>query len=114
MFAGYLDKKHDCSDGGKSINPDNENAGSISVNAYPNPFLNTVNIEFASATDGHALLEIYNVLGERIAVLKNGPVEKDILNHFEYTPGDAPNGILYYRLILNSNLTIGKMIYVKE
>jgi len=40
--------------------------------AYPNPFSRTVTIPFVTYLPGEVKVEVYNVLGQRIAILQRG------------------------------------------
>jgi len=81
------------------------------LNVYPNPFSERVTFEFVSAKDARAQLEITNVLGQRIAVLMNENVRKGVMHRVEYTPVDVVSGILIYRLILDDDISTGRLIY---
>ncbi|MDD4108476.1 MAG: T9SS type A sorting domain-containing protein [Prolixibacteraceae bacterium] len=85
-----------------------------SLKVFPNPFSDKVTFEFASVSDAHARLEITNLLGQRIAILMDQPVQKGVLNRIEYEPVNIISGILIYRLILDNNVNVGRIIYKKE
>jgi hypothetical protein len=93
-----------------SVNPDIE-ASELKV--YPNPFNEKVTFEFVSAKDTHALLEINNILGQRITTLLDAQVKKGVENRIEYTPKDVVPGILIYRLIIDGKVQNGRVIYKK-
>ena len=89
----------------------NETSG---LKVYPNPFSHKVTFQFVSAEDANARLEITNVLGQRVAVLMDCPVQQGVLNRVEYEPVNVVSGILIYRLMLNDGIQTGRIIYKKE
>jgi hypothetical protein len=84
------------------------------LKVYPNPFSDKLTFEFVSDVDAHAVLEINNVVGQRVRTLMDQPVEKGVKNHVEYTPTHEISGIYIYRLKLNDEIQIGKVIYKKR
>ncbi len=79
---------------------------------YPNPFNPTTTIEFALPTACHVKLEVFNVLGQKTALLVNGPVTAGV-HQVEFDASSAPSGIYFYRLIAESTSLTKKMILVK-
>ncbi|MEX0681551.1 MAG: CHRD domain-containing protein [Balneolales bacterium] len=79
---------------------------------YPNPFNPTTEISFAVKDAGPVELEVYNMIGQRVAVLISGD-----LTPGEYTvnfdASDISSGIYIYRLKTNGNLISRKMTLVK-
>jgi hypothetical protein len=78
---------------------------------YPNPFNPTTTIKFALPNDGHVVLEVYNILGEKISTLVNdfrpaGSYDA-VLNG-----SNLASGIYIYRITANS-LETGK-VFVKS
>src|SRR5206468_2869024 len=48
----------------------------VSIIAYPNPFSNSVNVEFVvNSASSHALVAIYNATGQRVAILFDAVAE---------------------------------------
>ena len=84
-----------------------------SLKAYPNPFSDKVTLEFVSDKDAHAVLEITNMLGQKIATLLDGSVKEGVMNRVEFTPRNVAPGILIYRLIMDGNVQNGRIIYKK-
>jgi hypothetical protein len=82
------------------------------LKVYPNPFNTRVTFEFVSGRDANARLDIFNMLGQKVATLFDRPVEKGVLNRIEYLPDVAP-GVLFYRFTLDNELFNGKLIYNK-
>ena len=81
------------------------------IRVYPNPFTERLNIEFSSATDTWAQLEIYSITGSKLETLFNGPVSRGVMNTVEYIPRLVGSQILFYHLTLNGKNQIGKLIY---
>ena len=70
-------------------------------------------LEFVSDKDAHAVLEITNMLGQKIATLLDGSVKEGVMNRVEFTPRNVAPGILIYRLIMDGNVQNGRIIYKK-
>lgn len=79
---------------------------------YPNPFNPTTTIEFALPTASHVKLEVFNVLGQKTALLVNGPMTAGV-HQVEFDASSAPSGIYFYRLTTESTSLTKKMILVK-
>ncbi len=84
---------------------------SLSQN-YPNPFNPTTTIRYALPAVTDVQLEVYNTLGQRVAVLvdgKQGAGYHDV----EFKATGIPSGIYYYRLKAGNEITARKMILMK-
>jgi hypothetical protein len=111
VFVGYRDDKFSCTKLSDPLITANVVNGKLSV--YPNPFSDKVTFDFISDTDANALLEVYNVLGEKISVVMNRRVVKGAPMRIEYQPINLAPGIIYYRLNLDGNIQMGKLVYFK-
>ncbi len=81
------------------------------LKAYPNPFTERLNIEFSSATDTQATLEIFSITGAKLETLFNGPVEAGVIYFAEYVPRMVSSQIVFYHLTMNGKTQVGKVIY---
>ncbi len=79
---------------------------------YPNPFNPTTRIDFSIVKDSRVELTVYNILGERVAVLVDRP-----MNAGRYTvsfeAGSLASGIYFYRLKAGDFVSPRKMILLK-
>ncbi len=91
-----------------------DNRGTSPLSAYPNPFENKITFEFTSGQDAHAVLEIHNLLGQRVATLLDRTVKEGVLNKVDYLPVNQLPGIYTYRLMLDNALQTGKIVYNKN
>ncbi|MGN8226906.1 T9SS type A sorting domain-containing protein [Gracilimonas sp. BCB1] len=79
---------------------------------YPNPFNPTTQIAYEISAPGKVLLEVYNVLGERVATLVNG-------NHVagayvaSFNASGFPSGIYYYKLVSGQHQQVRSMTLIK-
>ncbi|QIA08195.1 T9SS type A sorting domain-containing protein [Draconibacterium halophilum] len=81
------------------------------LNVFPNPFDEVVNFEFVPAISGHAVLEIHNMLGQRVVRLLDKPVEAGELQRVEFRPETEISGMYLYKLDIDGDIRIGKIIY---
>ncbi len=106
VFVGYLDAKFTCPLKAASIV-----TAYSSLRVYPNPFNDKVTFEFSSHADVHAVLEVMNILGQKVSILMDQKVRGGTLNRIDYQPADKVPGIYIYRLKLNDSVQTGRIIY---
>ena len=79
---------------------------------YPNPFNPSTEISFALPKAGDVTLEVYNVLGQRVATLVDGAM--DAGTHYVTFDADMySSGVYFYRLSTNSFTETKKMLLLK-
>jgi hypothetical protein len=94
-----------------------ESATPIELNLfqnYPNPFNPSTTIQYALPRQGYVTLEVFSILGERVAVLQEGPQEAG--NHsvvFGGISGGTASGIYFYRLSVGGTVRTRSMMYLK-
>jgi hypothetical protein len=79
---------------------------------YPNPFNSMTNINFSLKAPGRIRLDLFNILGQRVATLVN----EEMKEGRHTTTFDARNyasGVYFYRLTVNEFLAIKKMLLLK-
>ena len=84
---------------------------SISQN-YPNPFNPETEIQYGLPTDGHVKLDVYDLLGKRVAVL----VDEDQQAGFKSVRFDAKgltSGVYYYRITAGRYTEVRKMLVLR-
>ena len=81
------------------------------LKVYPNPFTDKVTFEFVSGRDAYGVLEIFNITGQKVARILDRPVEEGVMNRVEYSPEHKVSGMYIYRLDLDGELQVGRIIY---
>jgi hypothetical protein len=84
---------------------------SLSQN-YPNPFNPTTTIEFSLRQDGRTVLEIYSVLGQKVATLVDGDLKAGAYQ-IQFNGARLSSGLYFYRLRSGAFVSIKKMMLVK-
>jgi hypothetical protein len=84
-----------------------------SIQAFPNPFRETVNFRFVSPQSGRATLELFNVFGQRLTVLFDGEVKAHTQNNVRYTQSIGNTSMLIYKLTVNGTTLTGKVQSIK-
>ncbi|MFI5251257.1 MAG: Ig-like domain-containing protein [Bacteroidota bacterium] len=86
---------------------------------YPNPFNPQTIIKYGLPMKAYVILQVFNILGERIATLADG-VQELGFKSVEWNSGNYPSGIYFYRLEasgidnpLNQFTQVQKMILIK-
>ncbi|MDH3252099.1 MAG: T9SS type A sorting domain-containing protein [Ignavibacteria bacterium] len=84
---------------------------------YPNPFNPSTSIGFTLPRESHILLEVYSVLGEKVATLENGRLGPGVYTR-QWNPGgmhtSVASGVYLYRLIVDgSPLQTRKMMFLR-
>ncbi len=79
---------------------------------YPNPFNPSTSIEFALPMASPVSLEVYSLIGERVAVLVNGPMQAGY-HTVAFDASSLPSGLYLYRLASSDHVFTRKMLLVK-
>jgi hypothetical protein len=114
-----LDGKSEIFPKGTSSEPEMEVAVGVTPGAfvlaqnYPNPFNPTTTIEFAVPQNGFASLKVYNVLGQEVATLFEGPSEAGRINTVRFDPSNLPSGLYFYTLKSTAKTETKRMILMK-
>ncbi|MBC8186535.1 T9SS type A sorting domain-containing protein, partial [candidate division KSB1 bacterium] len=84
---------------------------------YPNPFNAGTNISYSLTKDIHIQLSVYNIVGEKVAVLDSG--KKSAGNYMVFWDGknskgySLPSGLYLYRLDAGEFKSMKKMFLIK-
>jgi hypothetical protein len=79
---------------------------------YPNPFNPSTIVEYSIAEDGFVELKVFNALGEEIADLVSEYLLKGRYD-VEFKAAGLPSGIYFYRLAVDQQSTVKKMLLLK-
>ncbi len=108
-FLGYC-----APSGGRDEAPlasNNEGSPFITLNTYPNPFVDRANFEFSVERTTYANFQVYSLTGERVQTLFDGTAEEKVQYKVEFAP--AIPGMYIYRLSTSEGVKTGKVIQVK-
>jgi hypothetical protein len=79
---------------------------------YPNPFNPTTSINYALPQSAHVKLEVFNTLGEQVALLVNEQQQAGY--HTAVLQGNAlASGVYFYRISAGSFMDVKKLILMK-
>ena len=91
--------------------PDVPTEFSVSQN-YPNPFNPATQIEFALPRESRVTLEVFNLLGQRVATLVD-EVRAVGYHTVSFNASSLPSGLYLYRMVADQTSFIRKMMLVK-
>lgn len=79
---------------------------------YPNPFNPSTTIEFALPKDARVSLDVYNVIGQRVASLVN-EVRQAGYHSVQFNAGQLASGLYIYRIAAGDVTMVKKMMLTK-
>jgi len=79
---------------------------------YPNPFNPSTTIQYAIAHDTHVLLEVYNVLGQRVSILVDEEQTAGIYD-VVFTANSLSSGTYFYRIHAGDFIETKRFIILK-
>ena len=95
---------------------DNEVAGSPGSfelrQNYPNPFNPSTSIDYSVPQKGHATLKVYDLLGNEVATLVNGELERGSYSAV-WNAANSSSGVYFYRLTSGSYSATRKLILMR-
>jgi len=84
---------------------------------YPNPFNPETTIKYSVKTNTHVTLEIFNVKGQKVRTLVNGPVEAGnrqvIWNGIDDRGQGVASGVYFYRMKTDDYTATKRMMLIK-
>ena len=89
------------------------NGSSITGSSFPNPFTDAAQIEFISKKASFATLCIYDIYGNLVECLYEGPVEENTYYNFEFHPANSQESIFFYRLVSGDDIIQGKLMKIR-
>lgn len=93
--------------------PEEENGHGCKVNivhAYPNPFKDKVNFEWTAPANDRVRLEIFDVHGNRVSVVYEGPVTKGTRYSFDWSAMGHRDCAYYFRYTSSKTTSHGKLL----
>ena len=79
---------------------------------YPNPFNPSTTIPFTLKHDSDVILEVYNMLGQRVAVLVDSYLPSG-RHEYPWNAGDLPSGMYVYRITAGRTTQTNTLTLVK-
>jgi len=79
---------------------------------YPNPFNPTTNISYSIPSSGDVTLEVFNVMGQRVAILVNG-VQTAGSHTTSFDASNLSSGVYMYRLNFEGSVQTRQMLLIK-
>jgi len=114
VFAGNWEEPWECQSIDVTPKLTSAHIEGKAFTAYPNPFSHEINFEFVSAKSGHATLEIMNIAGQRVARIMDQYVKAEEQQKAEFRPDSKVSGMYFYKLDIEGDIQIGKVVYRKE
>ena len=87
-----------------------EMTNTVSVTAYPNPFTDNINFDVDVKQGGKALLEVYNVTGQKVKTVYSGYLNAG-RQRFSMTVPSLQRSVLFYMLTMGDKKISGKLLY---
>lgn len=75
---------------------------------YPTPFTSSTNIEYTLRQSSNINLEIFNILGERVAIVVDSQMQTSGQYHYDFNTN--PPGIYFIKLSANENAFVRRIV----
>ena len=82
----------------------------LQVAAYPNPYHSTVSFQIVSPVSGQAVLEMFDMLGRKMAVVYQGSVDAGRVKTVDYKIPALHRIPMVYRLQVGDQTSYGKLL----
>ncbi len=96
-----------------STEPDPEGASRGFLRNHPNPFTEATRLTFHVPIQGRATIEVYNVLGQHVTTLIDGPHARGT-HHATLSGHDLPSGVYFSQLRSVGNVQTRTMMIVRD
>lgn len=79
---------------------------------YPNPFNPTTNIKYSIPEASNVLIEVFNILGQRVSVLVDEEKKPGFYVH-QFNATNLASGFYVYRISAKNFVNVKKMMFLK-
>jgi hypothetical protein len=79
---------------------------------FPNPFSPSTTIGVDLPSPAHCRLQVYNLVGEEVAILHEGKLDAGVY-HFQFTGDGLPPGVYTYRLVVDDAMQARSMLLLR-
>jgi hypothetical protein len=79
---------------------------------YPNPFNPSTKIKFGLPEDADVTIEVFNVVGEKVATLLSGNLKKGY-HEVNFDAAGLQSGVYFYKVNAGKFSTVKKMLLIK-
>jgi hypothetical protein len=91
---------------------DESKAPGNDVSVYPNPFNGITTFEFTLEATGKATLDIYDMVGKKVASLYNGEITAELNYRISFNGRELPDGVYFYRLQSGNGIILTDKIFL--
>jgi len=106
-----------CAVGKRQADPDAfeiTESDNVSINVYPNPFSDKTTIDINPSVDyNHAVVELFDINGQRVKTLFSGSVSAFQVYRFEINASDLASGVYMYSFRGDEESVFGKIVLIK-
>ena len=88
-------------------------AKELSLGNYPNPFNPTTRIVFSVPKDGHAVVNVFNILGQLVYTAFDGQATAGQYTYAQFDGAKFASGIYYYSIESNGQRLVKRMLMLK-
>jgi hypothetical protein len=85
-------------------------SNSLQVKTYPNPFRGIVNFNVVSPVSGKAVIEVYDLLGKKLAIVYQGNIDAGIARSIQYNVPAGNRVPLMYIITVGDKSTKGMIL----
>jgi len=93
-----------------TLYPELNYRGGIGTRVFPNPFTSEANIQFALTYDSQVTVEVFNLSGQRVAILFRGTVDAQVEQQLRFQPSGEESGVFLYRITTDQEVVSGRLI----
>lgn len=85
--------------------------GLLSLNAWPIPFSNELNVELNLSTPAEVSVAVYSITGQKVATIANVNKYSGLVTMKWRVAENIPNGVYFTKVTVNGNLAVKKVLY---
>lgn len=85
--------------------------GLLSLNAWPIPFSNELNVELNLSVPSEVSVTIYSITGQKVATIANENKQSGLVTMKWSVAENIPNGVYFIKVTVNGNFAVKKVLY---